>query len=140
MDLNRLAAFLPRFVPLLEDMAADVRPESLRVQLSVMADADQRDLLPRITVPTLLTVFTIGEMLSLPVGAAYIAELAPVELRGRYMGANGLTWALALIVGPSAGTALFTWEPNALWIASAICGVVAAVVLLRGGNGLVVKP
>ena len=43
-----------RFVPLLEDMAADVRPESLRVQLFVMADADQRDLLPRITVPTLL--------------------------------------------------------------------------------------
>ena len=43
-----------KFVPLLEDMAADVRPESLRVQLFVMADADQRDLLPRITVPTLL--------------------------------------------------------------------------------------
>lgn len=78
-----------------------------------------------------MTVFTIGEMLSLPVGAAYIAELAPVELRGRYMGANGLTWALALIVGPSAGTALFTWNPSALWIASALCGVVAAVVLLR---------
>jgi pimeloyl-ACP methyl ester carboxylesterase len=42
------------FVPLLEDMAADVRPESLRVQLLVMAEADQRDLLPRIAVPTLL--------------------------------------------------------------------------------------
>jgi pimeloyl-ACP methyl ester carboxylesterase len=41
-------------VPLLEEMAADVRPESLRVQLSVMAGADQRDLLPRIAVPTLL--------------------------------------------------------------------------------------
>jgi pimeloyl-ACP methyl ester carboxylesterase len=42
------------FVPLLDDMAADVRPESLRVQLLVMAEADQRDLLPRIAVPTLL--------------------------------------------------------------------------------------
>jgi pimeloyl-ACP methyl ester carboxylesterase len=42
------------FVPLLEDIAADVRPESLRAQLSVMAEADQRDLLPRIAVPTLL--------------------------------------------------------------------------------------
>lgn len=42
------------FVPLLQEMAADVRPESLRVALSVMADADQRDLLPRIAVPTLL--------------------------------------------------------------------------------------
>lgn len=83
-----------------------------------------------------MTVFTIGEMLSLPVGSAYVAELAPVELRGRYMGANGLTWALALIIGPSAGTVLFTWNPNALWIASVLCGVAAAVILLRGrGRG-----
>ncbi len=42
------------FVPLLRDMAAVVRPASLRTQLFVMAAADQRDLLPRIAVPTLL--------------------------------------------------------------------------------------
>lgn len=43
-----------RFVPLLGEISADVRPESLRRQLSVMSDTDQRDLLPRIAVPTLL--------------------------------------------------------------------------------------
>jgi pimeloyl-ACP methyl ester carboxylesterase len=42
------------FVSLLADMAAEVRPESFRVALLVMAEADHRDLLPRITVPTLL--------------------------------------------------------------------------------------
>jgi pimeloyl-ACP methyl ester carboxylesterase len=42
------------FVPLLEDMAGAVRPESMRTALTVMAETDQRDLLPRITVPTLL--------------------------------------------------------------------------------------
>jgi pimeloyl-ACP methyl ester carboxylesterase len=42
------------FLPLLGAMAADVRPETLRVQISVMAEADLRDLLPRIAVPTLL--------------------------------------------------------------------------------------
>jgi len=42
------------FVSLLEAIAANVRPESLTTQLSVMAEADQRDLLPRIAVPTLL--------------------------------------------------------------------------------------
>jgi pimeloyl-ACP methyl ester carboxylesterase len=42
------------FVPLLEDMAAAVRPDALRTQLAVMAEADQRDLLPHIAVPTLL--------------------------------------------------------------------------------------
>ena len=41
-------------VPLLEEIAADVRPESLESQLQAMAEADQRDLLPRIAVPTLL--------------------------------------------------------------------------------------
>ena len=43
-----------QFLPLLEAMAADVRPESMRVALQVMAEADQCDLLPRIAVPTLL--------------------------------------------------------------------------------------
>jgi pimeloyl-ACP methyl ester carboxylesterase len=42
------------FVPLLEEMTADVRPESLKRTASIMAEADERDLLPRIAVPTLL--------------------------------------------------------------------------------------
>lgn len=41
-------------VALLDEMAADVRPESMKAQLTVMAEADQRDLLPGIEVPTLL--------------------------------------------------------------------------------------
>jgi pimeloyl-ACP methyl ester carboxylesterase len=41
-------------LPLLEAMAADVRPASMRTALLVMAEVDQRDLLPRIAVPTLL--------------------------------------------------------------------------------------
>jgi pimeloyl-ACP methyl ester carboxylesterase len=42
------------FVPLLEQVAADVRPESLEAQLVLMSEIDQRDLLPHIAVPTLL--------------------------------------------------------------------------------------
>jgi pimeloyl-ACP methyl ester carboxylesterase len=42
------------FVPLLEHMAASVRRETLRTEVAAMAEADQRDLLPRIAVPTLL--------------------------------------------------------------------------------------
>jgi pimeloyl-ACP methyl ester carboxylesterase len=42
------------FVPLMAAMAADVRLQSMSTALSVMAEADQRDLLPRIAVPTLL--------------------------------------------------------------------------------------
>jgi pimeloyl-ACP methyl ester carboxylesterase len=42
------------FVPLLEAMAADVRPASMGTALLLMAVTDQRDLLPRIAIPTLL--------------------------------------------------------------------------------------
>jgi pimeloyl-ACP methyl ester carboxylesterase len=42
------------FAPLMEAMAADVRPDSMRTALLVMAETDQRDLLPHIAVPTLL--------------------------------------------------------------------------------------
>jgi pimeloyl-ACP methyl ester carboxylesterase len=41
-------------VSLMEAMAADVRPESMRTALLVMAETDQRDLLPRVAVPTRL--------------------------------------------------------------------------------------
>ena len=41
-------------VALLEQVAADVRPASLGVALEVMAQADLRDVLPAIAVPTLL--------------------------------------------------------------------------------------
>ncbi|MFI6942410.1 alpha/beta fold hydrolase [Streptomyces sp. NPDC050418] len=42
------------YVPLLDAMAAAVRPETLRTQLALMAGTDQRDLLPAVSVPTLL--------------------------------------------------------------------------------------
>jgi len=44
----------PEFVSLLEEIDADVRPESMRIALGVMADADLNDVLPTIEVPTLL--------------------------------------------------------------------------------------
>jgi pimeloyl-ACP methyl ester carboxylesterase/ketosteroid isomerase-like protein len=41
-------------VALIEEMAAGVRPESMKTQLNVMVEADLLDLLPSIDVPTLL--------------------------------------------------------------------------------------
>ena len=42
------------FLPLLSAIAADVRPATLGRQLAIMAEADLSDLLPRVSVPTLL--------------------------------------------------------------------------------------
>jgi pimeloyl-ACP methyl ester carboxylesterase len=43
-----------QFIPLLAEIAAAVRPETLERQLLLMAETDQRDLLPRIAAPVLL--------------------------------------------------------------------------------------
>jgi pimeloyl-ACP methyl ester carboxylesterase len=55
-ELSGLFAGEPpaEFSALLEAMAADVRPRSVETALRAMAEADQRDLLPHIAVPTLL--------------------------------------------------------------------------------------
>lgn len=76
-----------------------------------------------------MTVFTLGEMLALPMASAYVADLAPPQMRGRYMGVNGMTWSLALIVGPAVGMRLFAINPAAYWIACAALGVLAAVII-----------
>jgi MFS family permease len=84
------------------------------------------------TIPALMlcmVIFTIGEMITMPTGAAYLAELAPPDMRGRYMGVAGLTWAMALIIGPISGMKLFATAPTVYWTVSATAGVFAAMVI-----------
>lgn len=87
------------------------------------------------TVPTLamvVLVFTLGEMTTMPVASAYIADLAPAQFRGRYMGVSGLTWATAFILGPILGMAVFGINPMLLWISCGVLGLVAAGIILAG--------
>ena len=85
------------------------------------------------TIPALvvcIVIFTLGEMVAMPVSSAYIADLAPPQVRGRYMGAFGLTWALALIIGPGTGLKLFALDPAVLWLSCGALGVLAASIIL----------
>ena len=68
------------FVPLLEAMAADVRPDSMRTALLVMAAADQRDLLPHIAVPTLLIWGELDERSPLSVARQFEDAVADAKL------------------------------------------------------------
>ena len=68
------------FVPLLEAMAADVRRESMRTALLVMAEADQRDLLPRIAVPTLLIWGELDQRSPLSVARQFEDAVPDAEL------------------------------------------------------------
>ena len=79
----------------------------------------------------MIIVLTLGEMIAMPVAVAYIADLAPANARGRYMGTYAFTWAFALMFGPAGGMALFARNPALLWAACGISGVLAAAVILR---------
>ena len=71
-----------------------------------------------------MVVFTLGEMIAMPVAGAYVADLSPPHMRGRYSGTYGLTWACGLIVGPMMGMRLFAIGPSTLWLT---CGALASI-------------
>ena len=77
----------------------------------------------------MMVLFTIGEMISLPIAHSYIAELAPEDMRGRFMGVFGVSWSAATMIGPAAGMALFEIWPDGVWLASVICGLGAAWII-----------
>lgn len=72
-----------------------------------------------------MVVFTLGEILSMPIAMAYAARLAPAEMRGRYLGLYGLTWAVSIALGPALGMTVFSWHSTLLWLGCAATGVFA---------------
>jgi MFS family permease len=77
-----------------------------------------------------VVVWSLGEILSAPVASAYVADISPPHLRGRYAGAFGMTFGLALILGPSAGSAIYAASPDAVWGGCVVLGALAAALML----------
>jgi MFS family permease len=95
------------------------------------------------TVPALMlamAVVTLGEMVMVPVSAAYVADLAPAHMRGRYMGVYGLVWAAALIIGPALGMKLLALGAAYLWLTCGALGLVAVAIILGEVKPRVVAP
>jgi pimeloyl-ACP methyl ester carboxylesterase len=65
---------------LLDAVAADVRPESVRVALGAMAEADLRDVLPGIAAPTLLIWGELDARSSLSVARDFARAIPRAEL------------------------------------------------------------
>ena len=68
------------FATLLKEMTIAARPASLWGQLTLMAEADQRDLLPRIAVPTLLIWGDTDSRSSLSVARQFETAIPGAEL------------------------------------------------------------
>jgi len=70
-------------------------------------------------------------MILVPTSTAITADLAPADLRGRYMGMLGLTWSVGFGIGPVVGGLISDHlAPIALWPLSALSGVFAAIIFL----------
>ncbi len=76
-----------------------------------------------------MTIFTAGEMFYAPVAGAYVASLAPLRMRGRYMGAWGFANSLSLAIAPGIGLSVFARSPGALWLGCGALGLLAALTI-----------
>jgi MFS family permease len=63
-----------------------------------------------------ILVWTLGQIgIAVGYGATF-ADLAPVDLRGRYMGVASTAWSVGAVLGPLLGTALLDHAGRtALW-------------------------
>lgn len=77
---------------------------------------------------TAMAVITIGEMIMIPVSNALVAQFAPQEMRGRYSFMYGISWGISFAAGPVlAGLILDNLNPNWLWYACGILGMLATL-------------
>lgn len=76
-----------------------------------------------------VAVSTVGEVVFMPRGTSYVAEIAPVEMRARYMSALESVWSLSLVISPGLGIALYETAGTSFWLICAAAGTVAAVAM-----------
>jgi MFS family permease len=91
--------------------------------------------------PTFLSsmvLLTIGEMIMIPTSTALTANLAPPDMRGRYMSVYGFTWSIGFGIGPVVGGFLNdNLAPVAIWYGGLVMGLAAGFgfVLLARARG-----
>ena len=72
-----------------------------------------------------VVVWTLGEMLALPLVESIVADRADERSRGRYMGLLTMSFGLALMLAPVVGTRVYEQlGPDVLWFGCGIVGVV----------------
>lgn len=82
-----------------------------------------------------VAVWTGGEMLSLPLLTSEIANRSHEGNRGRHMGWYGVSFSLAWMLGPLAGSMVYTrFSPLALWLGCGAMGMLLALGFLRLGK------
>jgi len=73
-----------------------------------------------------MVILTFGELTFVPTASKYVADIAPADLRGRYMSMHWLGWGLARTLSPMIGGILNdNISPHAIWIGGFIIGLIS---------------
>ena len=76
-----------------------------------------------------MAVLTVGELLIAPTFISFAVNLAPQEMRGRYMSAYWVSWSVSRGVGPAlAGQVYDAVSPRAIWYMGGLWNLLAAVI------------
>lgn len=77
----------------------------------------------------LTIVWTIGEMILYPSASSYIADIAPAEYRGSYMGMYSTCSNLGMLLGPGGGAIVMQhFGGHSLWIVCGVWGLISIVI------------
>ena len=82
-----------------------------------------------------MVIVTIGELIFAPASTAFVANVAPQDMRGRYMGVYGMTWGLSFGLGPVVGGMINDrLSPVLIWPVMAAVGLLSAAAFLPIGR------
>jgi MFS family permease len=75
-----------------------------------------------------MVLMSFGELILIPTVSKYIADLAPVDMRGRYMSFYWFAWGIARATAPLIGGFLNdNIAPRAIWIGGLLIGLSSAL-------------
>jgi MFS family permease len=75
-----------------------------------------------------MVIMTIGEMILMPTSSTFAANMAPEDMRGRYMSLYTLTWAISTGAGSILGGFLSdSLGPRSIWYGGGVIGVISVI-------------
>ena len=75
-----------------------------------------------------MVIITMGELILVPTATTFVANIAPKDMRGRYMSIFSLSWGVAAGIGPVVGGYLNDYiSPQAIWYGGGFIGFCGAL-------------
>ena len=75
-----------------------------------------------------MVILTLGELTLVPTASKYVVDLAPADLRARYISIYWLGWGVARTLAPLIGGTLNdAIAPRAIWIGGLLIGLTSTI-------------